>query len=200
MKTLLCGFLLIAAGIGGRASAGVIFNWHQLSASPTVSSSSGWLEITDAAWHDGHIGVDLHCSMDSACYSDPSVSPVLGFTLWVDEFDYAPVLITPDLESFAHMTADMDISNQGKLTGWISAITFQSQVDMAGGAVWSIGRWRSDAGCWFGENGEQSCAGATGEWVLDPASLQVPGPDPLPLFVLGLIGVWWVARRRKAAD
>lgn len=203
MKSLFSCLLLCAAC--GSASAGVIYNWHQLSASPTIDLSSGRIEITDAAWLSGHVNVDY-------THGIPLDSPVIDLTFMTGHSCLSGDGLCPPISVFAgehpdfagYVVADLTavLTFGDVMTGGIYAMDFQTQLQMGSGEspLWTIGQFRSEDGCFFGENDEQSCSGATGEWVLDPDSLPVvsiPEPGVAGLFGLGLLGLAVSLRRHR---
>lgn len=195
---IIMGAILAVGCLNNAAIAGVIYNWQQTTASSTITSSAGFIEISDAAWQSGHIDFNLTCAETTGvCSPDQASAPITDFVFWVDDFDYAPVNVFPDYPS--SMQASLDISN-GELSGWLTALTFQSQVSMGGSNDWTIDNWQSDAGCFQGVGGP--CGGATGIWVLDPGTVPtavaVPEPGGVALFGFGLslAGLAW--RKRKA--
>lgn len=206
MKKWIFAALIATAGfMADSTSAGVIYNWQQLSPSSSITSSTGILEISDAAWLGGHIDLDQVCSESYLHPCSPSVadSPILQFKFGVDEL--RPINASPDTDVYyRHLIANLDIAANGALDGGLYGEDFTGFAELGSGrtGLWTIFQWASDEDCWDGQ-GEYPevrdfCGDATGTWVLDASTLpatSVPGPSPLPLFAAGVLALLWIGQR-----
>lgn len=204
MKKRMLAIIVAIAALYASASAGVIYNWHQLTPSSTITSSSGTLEITDAAWQSGRIDLDLECAYFlGGCTPAPSASPVLEFSFGVDGFDPIDAKLVPD--DFSKINAHVTLNNNGTLSGSLYGETFNGRASVSGtDSLWTIDEWTSDQNCWEQETVPpgviNNCKGATGYWALDRSTLPVtavPEPGALPLFAAGLLALLAFARSRR---
>ncbi len=173
------------------ACAGVIYNWHQLSSSSTISSSSGQIEITDAAYQSGHLNFGYSYAWDGFTFPN---SPLIYFTFGNNTS--SPVRLSRD-RFVGNAFMDLLFAEGGLITGKLSANDTQTDVYMsAAHGVWNIDVMNSDDP----ETGCQSspCYGGTGDWVLDPSSVAVAEPGTPALFGLGLLGIAAALRKRRA--
>lgn len=200
-KSIWTGLFIAAAGcLSATASAGVIYHWQQLATSPTISSSSGTLEISNEAWLSGHIDLTQICaSFGGGCLPSVADSPILAFDFAVNGL--TPVYGTPAPDDFSKLNANLDITSGGLLSGSLYGEDYTGSVQVGGTpGDWEVGTWVTDEGCWQ-DMVYPYCSGATGRWVLDPSTIPavaVPEPSPLPLFFLGAAIVLWAGRRRPA--
>ncbi|HET8552495.1 MAG TPA: PEP-CTERM sorting domain-containing protein [Gammaproteobacteria bacterium] len=198
-RILLAIFIAAAGALSVSASAGVIYHWQQLTTSPTISSSSGILEISDQAWLSGHIELTQTCAYFlGGCSPSLADSPILTFEFGINGM--TPVHGTPAPDDFSKLNADLDITSGGLLSGNLYGEDFTGRVDIGGTpGQWEVGTWVTDEGCWM-DIEHPFCSGATGRWVLDRSTIPaVPVPEPasLPLLFLGLAIVLWVGHRRS---
>jgi hypothetical protein len=192
-------YMLLAAlffGIAGPASATVIYNWVPISNSPTIHSTSGTFEVTDAAYRSGKLNVDYNTFGPEPVLDSPLLKfsfmvnnafPIEGF---IERLSVFPRLGDSRINTSLLLTDNLEGSN--------SAASFHNQIDLGGSAqIWDIGEYGSDdpvLGCYY-----KFCSGATGFWQVDPYT--VPGATAVPepsvglLFAAGL-GALGLFRRR----
>lgn len=198
--SVLAAFGLIASG---GSAAGVIYHWEQLTSSSTIDSSSGTLEIADAAWLSGHIDLDQNCAyFEGGCSPSLDNSPILTFEFAINGL--SAIDASPNPAGFSILTALLDVDSNGQLSGSLYGRDFTGFASLFGTpGDWSVAKWSSDEDCWLGVPNPEVCSGATGHWVLDPSTVptvSVPEPNPLPFLALGALVILTAGYRLRRRE
>lgn len=192
---LICGMVFSTI-----ASANVIYTWHTVSTSPSISSAFGEIEITDAAWRDG--SGSYSCIADryhlpSAAYSNclvgNSLSPIVSFKFGTNSAVNGMSVNLHEGTGWLFDTGFLDASfgiSGAFLSLDLSANTGESDIALVGDTITSFNSDNYATGC--GVTGY--CTGASGFWKLKPAA--IPEPGPLSLLGIGLLAL--SSRRMKS--
>ncbi len=186
------------------AQATVVYHWHPVSDDPDISIVSGSLAVSDAAYQAGH--VDYTYVHHDGSPSDPGapfeqLAIVVGqagslgsLGVSVQPTDGGDWSASMSLLFGQYLAGSLDVNNSA------SNYTMQSANVLAlATPLWTLSQFNSDyplgnGACFFA-----ACAGATGYWVLDQATVPVPEPPTRPWFGLlacGLIALAWCRRVR----
>lgn len=197
----------VMLGCALAAQADVVYNWQEVAPTAELVGSGGQLVISDDAWRAGSVSYTAAPCGPSGnrpgCmgYED---SPVLSLAFGTGVGDPRAELIT-DLRMSAlggpPNVFELRLRPDGLIDGRIAggSPTGSELLEMAGLGTWTIGLFSTDrllAPC-----SVTSCSGATGQWVLNTATVppdagQVPEPGILPLMALASIGLGMALRRR----
>ena len=154
------------------ASASVVYTWRTIALSPSISSVSAYLELTDAAVAAGHVSFTAPYCAPWPCDMAVPDSPILRFVFDVNNYPLSAVDIDPVAGtgyglSGAAFTAEFEIVD-GRL----------AQLDIFVNTLVQTLRLGGDTIVWFSsdtENCYSVCSGARGEFVeatiAEPATL-----------------------------
>lgn len=194
----------------GSAQAGVVYNWETIDSAGYISPAtglspvfSGRIEIDDAVWLSGsasHVNTPVcppwMCS-GPADFSDPA-NPVLQFSFdglerpgWAIDLRYrtGQGVVVQSIGEFSLVFGAL-------MSGSVEASNGETGLTMSSvGSLWTISYFDSDAGRFCAVPADH-CAGVTGLWVLDLATIPVPAPGTLAL-ILPWAALGLGALRRK---
>lgn len=213
-------FMLIGSVIAllsaTTAHASVIYNWHSTHSGPYVTATGGELVVTNAAYRSGSI--DFHVNdpnypggtSPGVIYDDNNRitnSPVALASLYfhfTDNGRDAPgVSVHPGGQTFSdfqlQFTSSLAFNGDGTLTGYMFLLsdTDSDGVEASGThGDWNIFNYGSDY--FAGEQcGPNTCDGGSGYWQLSSRPADVPEPPVLPLFALGVLGLFSLLGLRR---
>jgi hypothetical protein len=175
---LLVACLCLAAS--ACASAGVVYTWRSTLSTAEMVSTSGFIELSDAAVQAGHVSYHARsCSGWPCDLSDPG-SPIQRFAFMVNGSSSSAINIDLlagtgyDLENPA-FDAEFDVAGPRLQQLSLFVNTISSTLRISGN---EIAWFSSDAGtCFFG------CSGARGDFV----QAGVPEPGSLALLALAFL-------------
>jgi len=192
---------LFLLSLASAAAANVVYTWETLTTSPTITSATGRLEITDAAWAAGQATYTAPPSCPSLVncdYGDPS-SPVVQFSFRVNAPNPTPADINLNLVEGTGLAFPLSdwfsasFAIQGSTLNLnVFANTGETDMRMVGN---TITRFGSDAPFFGPACFNPGCSGATGQWVQQGA--QIPEPGTLALLGLGVLGLLYGQRSRR---
>lgn len=170
------------------ASPVFTYDWHQLSASPTISSSYGVLSVFRSAWHGNTL--TYRRTVLSLCEGVDPNSPIARVLFGVNG-PASPVRLY-DTACPYRLAVNITRAGIGGLSGRMYFQTYESNVGLGsisatdprlGVPIWVIGAFSSDNGATecTSTDPEYICSGAIGYWQL--AQINVLAPDMLPAFV-----------------
>ncbi len=185
MKFARLGLFVLAIFGSLPAFANVIYTWHTLTTSDTITSFDSQIVISDDAYFHHSASIDWVPSGN--CYICPAADDngILSISFWVNDSGGGGRHPGMPGGVFDHISLSFDYS--GFLSGFIEFNT--SYVELAasgGGKGWGVSNVRGDplgaAGC-----SERSCGGITGYYFAD--ALPVPEPMPLTLLAVGVVAI-----------
>lgn len=190
---------LFLLSLASTASANVIYSWETLTTSPTISSATGRIEITDAAWAAGqasYVAPPTCPTLVNCNYGNPS-SPIVQFSFRVNALNPTPADINLNLVQGTGLAfplndwfrANFTIQGSG-LNLDVFANTGETDMRMVGN---TITRFGSDSPFFGSACFNPGCSGATGRWV----QAQVPEPGSLLLLGIGVMSLRYGRRIRR---
>ncbi len=195
LRSIAKGLMLALILASSPAYASVVYNWLTVENSEFLFPEGGQLEITDAAWRAGGLSADLsnfYTPSDDPFSTFPS-SPLTSLTFTANNKTVAifPTTGESNIQFPWYLEADLGVDYAGFLTGGLLASNGESDFTMnssGGGSLWTILRFGSDDVDSVGEEcfSAPGCSGATGRWLVDPATipLSVPAPPVGLLFII----------------
>lgn len=187
------GVAVFLLSLASAATANVIYSWETLTTSATISSATGRIEITDAAWaaaQASYVAPPTCPTLVNCSYGNPS-SPIVQFSFRVNAPNPTPADINLNLvqgSGLAFPLTDWFRANftiQGALLNLdVFANTGETDMRMVGN---TITRFGSDSPFFGAACFNPGCSGASGRWV--QAQAQVPEPGSLLLLGIGVLGL-----------
>lgn len=188
MNRLKCLLACLCLAASSLASAGVIYTWRTTALSPTITSATGFIELTEAAVASGRVSYTAPFCDEFPCdLSDPD-SPILRFGFMVNNHTSSAInidLIAGTGYNLSNPSFDAGIILvDGQITGiGLYINTLDSTLWIGGDSIISFS---SDA-----DNCHTPCMGAEGQFV------RADIPEPAPLALLGLAGLGAALARRR---
>lgn len=194
--------LFAAALLAQPAEAGVMYKWHQTSASEMMPAGMHLeLEFSDAAVKQGRLNLDI----DTACWMGECIDPqdsLLALRFWFNEAGEDGGVIRRSYINYRYrewpqngygdtISLDLTFMPGGLLSGSVRANDTNSDFWVqSAGSTFEVIRTASDGGPCSFEYPE--CSGELGQ-----LRAEVPEPSSAAIAGLGLLAAWFGRRRRR---
>ncbi|WP_123630794.1 hypothetical protein [Salinisphaera orenii] len=204
-RALAAGLITLLTATSAHAS--VVYNWQPAAGGEYVSTSSGRLVVTDAAFLAGSVQVDFGSGREQSSFATGDLSPILSAAMRFRHESTGADLradVHPNTHRFAasglSLVANLFFGDDGFLIGNLNVFDASENFTSFGaGQSWSIVDFNSDYfyGYCAGRHNRE-CSAGSGYWVLDESTVPVSTPDMsslLALAALSMFGLILVRRR-----